>query len=94
MEENINEIMEETLTTILGKVERIEKGVETIYKMLADKGTVTQNVTPDPAYCNEHGEAMEKGVSKTKFNKDGSPKTYLFHKVDGKMCFGKGVVGS
>ena len=54
----------------------------------------TQQDAGGPVHCNEHGDVMEKGVSKTKFNNDGSPKTYLFHKVDGKMCFGKGIVGS
>jgi hypothetical protein len=41
--------------------------------------------------CKEHGLAMEKGLSKTKFKADGTPKSYWFHRVNGAMCFGEGV---
>ena len=91
MEEEMRKVADNAL--IIEKLERLEKGVETIYRLLVDKQKVlAQPVEATDAYCNEHGEPMEKGISKTKFNKDGSPKAYLFHKVDGKMCFGKGVV--
>ncbi len=39
--------------------------------------------------CTIHGVEMEWHTSKTKFNEDGTAKTYLSHKTaDGKLCFG------
>lgn len=42
--------------------------------------------------CSAHGEpaVMQKGFSKSKFNEDGTPKSYWFHKVGTQMCFGDG----
>lgn len=47
----------------------------------------------DRKVCSAHDEpvTMFKGVSKSKFDKDGNPKTYWWHKGNnGEMCFGSG----
>lgn len=47
----------------------------------------------DRKVCSAHDEpvTMFKGVSKSKFDKDGNPKTYWWHKgPEGQMCFGSG----
>lgn len=51
-----------------------------------------ENFPEEKKVCSAHGEpqVMFKGVSKSKFNADGSPKTYWWHKQDGQMCFGDG----
>ena len=38
--------------------------------------------------CSIHNVPMFQGTSKTKFNDDGTPKTYFYHKVGSDMCFG------
>lgn len=47
----------------------------------------------DRKVCSAHDEpvTMFRGVSKSKFDKDGNPKTYWWHKnSEGRMCFGSG----
>ena len=40
--------------------------------------------------CTIHNEPLTQRESKTKFEVDGSPKTYMAHNLpDGKLCFGK-----
>ena len=43
------------------------------------------------AYCTIHNAQMAERQSKTKFNDDGSAKTYFSHLANGTMCFGKGM---
>lgn len=48
------------------------------------------NIPEDEKVCTEHNEAMLRGVSKTKKDRNGEYKTYWWHKDEGKICFGTG----
>lgn len=53
----------------------------------------TQAPEPSGRICSAHDEPqpMFQGVSKTKFDKEGNPKKYWWHKNEqGQMCFGNG----
>lgn len=81
--------------------EAILKGLREIYaqnreilgllKAVQLTPNTTQPELQDSMMCHEHGEPMSRGTSKTKFDKQGNPKTYWYHKVGTAMCFGDGV---
>lgn len=43
------------------------------------------------AQCTIHNIEMDEKTSKTKFNEDGTPKTYFAHIANGEMCFGENM---
>src|SRR3990167_1845099 len=43
------------------------------------------------ATCTIHDIQMEEKTSKTKFNQDGTAKTYFAHVTNGNLCFGESI---
>jgi hypothetical protein len=57
------------------------------------KANVTSTEVPsstpaEETICEIHKVAMFRGVSKNKFDDEGNPKKYWWHKNAGNMCFG------
>lgn len=59
---------------------------------LPEEDGITREKVEDVKVCSAHDEprTMIKGKSNSKFDRDGNPKVYWWHRDNGQMCFGSG----